>query len=86
MSAGYIRVMSKAEILAEIPKLTKEERFEIRVKLAEMDNNGWLDEGDPLTDAEQTLLDARLDAYRKAPDAGSSWEDVEARLRARLQK
>jgi hypothetical protein len=36
--------MSKAEILSELPKLTKEERHEIRVKLAEMDGDGWLDE------------------------------------------
>jgi predicted RNase H-like HicB family nuclease len=44
--------MSKAEILAELPKLTKKDRHEIRVKLAEMDtkrcfttvikqNSGW---------------------------------------------
>jgi hypothetical protein len=37
--------MSKAEILQELPKLTKDERFEIRVKLAEMDSDGWLDAG-----------------------------------------
>ena len=78
--------MSKAEILAEIPRLTKEERYEIRVKLAEMDGDGWLDEDDPLTDADKALLDERLAAYEKAPDAGSSWEEVEARIRARLKK
>lgn len=78
--------MSKAEILAEIPKLTKEERFEIRVKLAEIDGDGWLDEDDPLTDAEKALLETRLAAYEKDPDAGSSWEEAEARIRARLQK
>jgi hypothetical protein len=33
--------MSKAEILSELPKLTKDERYEIRVKLAEMDGGGW---------------------------------------------
>jgi putative addiction module component (TIGR02574 family) len=78
--------MSKAEILAEIPKLTKEERFEIRVKLAEMDGDGWLDENDPLTDSEKALLEARLAAFEKNPEAGSSWEEVEARIRARLQR
>lgn len=78
--------MSKAEILAEIPKLTKEERFEIRVKLAEIDGDGWLDEDDPLTDAEKALLETRLAAYEKDPDAGSSWEEAEARIRASLQK
>ena len=51
--------MSKAEILQELPTLTKEERYEIRVKFAEMDNDGWLDEDDPLTDEEKALLEAR---------------------------
>jgi len=78
--------MSKAEILSELPKLTKEERHEIRVKLAEMDSDGWLDQDDPLTDADKALLEARLAAYEKDPDAGSSWEEVEARVRARLKK
>ena len=49
----YLPAMSKAEILQELPKLTKEERYEIRVKLAEMDSDGWLDEDDPLTDQEK---------------------------------
>ncbi len=78
--------MSKSEILAEIPKLTKEERFEIRVKLAEMDSDGWMDEDDPLSDADKALLEERLAAYEKDPDAGSSWEEVEARIHARLKK
>ena len=34
--------MSKTEILEERPKLTKAERFEIRLKLAELDGDGWL--------------------------------------------
>jgi hypothetical protein len=38
--------MSKAEILAELSNLTKEERFEIRVRLAEMDGGGWMDADD----------------------------------------
>jgi putative addiction module component (TIGR02574 family) len=43
-----------------------------------------LDVDDPLTDAEKALLDARLAAYKRNPDAGSSWAEVEARIRARL--
>lgn len=77
--------MSKVEILRELPKLTAEERKEIRLKLAELDDNGWLDDDDPLTDSEKALLEARLAAYEKDPDAGSSWEEVEARIRARLR-
>jgi putative addiction module component (TIGR02574 family) len=77
--------MSKADILAELPKLTPAERQEVRLKLARLDGDEWLDADDPLTDAEKALLDARLAAYEKDPDAGSSWEEVEARIRARLK-
>ena len=77
--------MSKADILAELPKLTPAERQEVRLKLARLDGEEWLDTDDPLTDAEKALLDARLAAYEKDSDAGSSWEEVEARIRARLK-
>ncbi len=40
--------MSKTEILGELPMLAPEEREEIRLKLAELDGNGWLDSDDPL--------------------------------------
>jgi len=77
--------MSKAEILAELPKLTHGDRAEIRRKLAELDGDGWLDD-EPLTEGEKALLEARLAAYEKDPEAGSSWEEVEARIRTRLKK
>ena len=77
--------MSKADILAELPELTPAERQEVRLKLARLDGEDWLDAGDPLTDAEKALLDARLAAYEKDPEAGSSWEEVEARIRVRLK-
>lgn len=77
--------MSKADILAELPKLTPAERQEVRLKLAQIDGEAWLDTDEPLTDGEKALLDARLAAYEKDPEAGSSWEDVEARIRARLK-
>ncbi|HEX3721038.1 MAG TPA: hypothetical protein VH595_24070 [Verrucomicrobiae bacterium] len=78
--------MSKAEILAELPKLTKKDRYEIRVKLAEMDSGGWLDVDDPLDDSEKATLEARLVLYEKNPDAGNSWKNVEACVRASLKK
>jgi putative addiction module component (TIGR02574 family) len=84
--AGYFIAMSKAEILAELPKLAPQERAEIRAKLDELNGSGWLDTSEPLTAAEQALLDARLAAYAKDPDAGSSWEEVESRLRDRLKR
>jgi len=78
--------MSKTEILEELPELTKTERQEIRLKLAELDNDEWLDDEDPLTIREKALLEARLAVYAKDPDAGSTWEEVEGRIRARLSR
>jgi putative addiction module component (TIGR02574 family) len=77
--------MSKAEIVEELAKLTPAERDEIRLKLAELDGNDWLDEDDPLTNGEKALLSARLAAYEQDPDVGSSWGEMEARIRARLK-
>jgi putative addiction module component (TIGR02574 family) len=77
--------VSKAEILEEIPKLSAEERAEIRLKLDELDESGWLNSADELTDDEKALLEARIADYQRDPEAGSSWEEVEARIRAQLR-
>ena len=76
--------MSKLEILEALPRLTAKDRQEIRRKLDEIDGGAWLDGDDPLTDDEKTLLEARLAAYERDPDAGSSWEEVEARINGRI--
>ena len=78
--------MSIAEIVEELPKLSVEDRDELRLCLLQLDREIWSDSAHPLTDSEKALLDARLAAYRKDPDAGSAWEDVEARLLAKLGK
>jgi hypothetical protein len=76
--------MSKAEILQELPKLTKEERKEIRLKLAELDPDEWLDEGDPLTEAGKTLLEKRLEDMERHPENSIPWTEAEAQLKARF--
>ncbi len=76
--------MSATEIINELPKLTKDERFEIRVKLAEMDSDGWLDEDDPLSAADKALLEARLEDMEKHPEKSIPWKEAEARLKARF--
>ena len=73
--------MSKTEILEELLKLTQIERAEVRPKLAADD---WFDDEDPLTVHEKTLLETRLASYAKDPDAGSTWEEIEGRIRSRL--
>ena len=77
--------MGKAEILEALPKLTAEDRYEIRQKLNEIEGADWLDGDDPLTAEEKALLELRLTAYEKEPDKGSSWEEVEARIQKRIE-
>jgi hypothetical protein len=76
--------MSKAEILAELPRLSRKDRYEIRAKLAELDADGWLDADDPLTDEEKALLEARLADMAKHPEKSVPWHEAEARLKARF--
>lgn len=60
------------------------ERQQIRFRLAELDSDDWLDGEDPLTVREKALLETRLAAYAKDSEAGSTWEEVEERIRVRL--
>jgi len=76
--------MSKAEILAELPKLTAEDRAEIQAKLDELAGEGWLDGDHPLTDAEKALIQSRIEAYEKNPQTAIPWEEFDARLKRRL--
>jgi putative addiction module component (TIGR02574 family) len=39
-------------------------------------------EASPLTPAQEAELDRRLESYRNSPNAGSSWEEVKARIQA----
>jgi putative addiction module component (TIGR02574 family) len=78
--------MSKTEILAELPALTPDERFKIRVKLAELDGDRRLDDDDPLTDEQKALLDARLADMEQNPNASIPWEEAKKRIEARLAK
>ena len=75
--------MSKVEILAELPKLTREERREVVKKVHEIDGDDWLDEGE-LSDEEKTLLEARAAEQERNPGAAIPWREFEARLNQRL--
>ena len=70
--------MSKAEILAELPKLSAGDRIEILEQL-------WrLEEASTPTAREMALLDKAQTLYEAAPTTGAPWSEVEARLRKRL--
>ena len=78
--------MSKAEILEHLTKLSPQEREEIRQKLDELEGVAaieWLD-GCDLVETEKRLLEQRLADIEKNPRTGSSWDEVETRLRAKL--
>ncbi len=75
--------MSKIEILAELPKLSREERREVVKKVHEIDGDDWLDEGE-LSDAEKALLEARLAEHERDPGAAIPWSEFETRLNGRL--
>lgn len=78
--------MTKAEILEELRKLPAEERQEIRLELAELDGNGWLDDDDPLTVEEKALLEARLVDIERHPEKSIRWDEAKSRIEERFGK
>jgi putative addiction module component (TIGR02574 family) len=76
--------MSISEIIAQLPHLTPEDRAQVQAKLDELAADAWQD-GQQLSDADKQTLNATLVAYEKTPDAGSSWDEVKARVQAKLR-
>jgi len=76
-------VMSKAEIVAELEKLTPEERQEIRIRLAELDNEEWLDDG-ALTDQQKALIEERIRNYDSQKSI--SWGEAKEQLMTPFRK
>jgi putative addiction module component (TIGR02574 family) len=72
--------MSKMKILAELPKLKLADRREIFDRICEMEERDLIRGSQP-TAEEKALLDRELEEYRQNPEAGSSWNEVAARLR-----
>jgi putative addiction module component (TIGR02574 family) len=75
--------MSTTEILDELPRLTKSDREQIRLRLAELDGDGWADSDDPLTDADKALIECRADAHSRNPATAIPWEEFDAKLKRR---
>lgn len=72
--------MSKAEILNELPRLDLGERREIFERIGELEEQDLLKGGEPTTE-EKALLERELAEYQRNPEAGATWEEVEARVR-----
>lgn len=63
--------------------MTPEQRDLLRIKLAELEGEEWMDDGE-LTPAEEALIEQRLAEHRRNPQAAVSLEEMEKRLRARF--
>ena len=71
------------QIIEAVTKLSPQERHEVRVRLAALDGVEWLDDDDPLSEADRDLLEARLDDLEKHPEASIPWREAMKRLEAR---
>ena len=76
--------MSKAEILAELKKLSRTELAEVQAGLDALLGDNWLENGE-LTAADRAALDSALASYRAHPEAGCPWEEVAGRIRSQLK-
>lgn len=76
--------MSKAEILAELPRLNADELAEVQAKLDELAGETWHDHAE-LTDTDTSVLNTALAGYQEDPDAGAPWDQVKARIQAKLR-
>ncbi len=76
-------VMSLAEILDEIPRLTPVERQRAAEQLFEVEGE-WIDGNDGLSAEEKHLLDSRLADHDRDPASAIPWKEVTAHLRARF--
>lgn len=78
--------MSKAKILAELPRLKSEELAEIQARIEELavhGPDGWLVDGE-LTDDEKRLIETRLDDLDQHPGKSIPWAQAEAQLKDRF--
>ena len=74
--------MSKSEIIEQLPRLSREERQEIRLKLAELDPDDWIAESLPLSLEDEALVEARMAGHRSAPETSIPLDEMKRRLRS----
>jgi hypothetical protein len=80
-AADEIFIMSKAEILQELPKLNASELREIQERIWQLEEEELLNGHANPTAEEKELLDRELQDYEREPEIGSNWEDVQSRLK-----
>ena len=72
--------MSKAEILAELPRLTGSDRSQRFARLAELHEADLLEESVP-TLVERQALDEALSEFERAANPGEPWREVLRQIR-----
>jgi hypothetical protein len=73
--------MSKAEILAELPKLKARERKQVFKRLCELQEEDLLRGAGP-TEQEKKLLDEALAEFERDGKPGKPWREVLRRARS----
>jgi hypothetical protein len=79
MVAGYLRCMSFAEVLEELPALTFEQRQLLIRRAVELD-------GPPLSPEDEALVEQRRAAHHANPNSSLPVDEVKARLSGRFPK
>ena len=73
--------MSKAEILAELPKLKAEERTQVFERLCELQERDLVEGHGPSAE-EKRLLERALAEFERDGQRGEPWRDVLHRLQS----
>ena len=74
--------MSFAEIISELPNLTREQRAALLERLAALDQGLWVDVTIP--ENERKEVDWRLAEARAGGVAWSNWDEAKTRITAKL--
>jgi hypothetical protein len=74
--------MSKADILAELPKLRTDERDQVLRRLCELQEEEMVRGSGPGT-AEKRILDNALAEFHRDGNPGTPWREVLQRLRSK---
>jgi len=68
--------------MQELPKLSPEQRDLLRIRIAELAGEEWMDDGE-LSPEEKRVIEERLAEHERNPESAIPWEVTEAKLRTR---
>lgn len=77
--------MTKQEIIAELPTLSPQDRFEIRMKIVEMDDDGQFDDDDALTPEQMAMIDSRMAEYARNSSSAIPLDEFKSRILRRIK-